>query len=391
MTRNDRSCHAVISSSERFYTRISKEGLLSKDMTDSPSTPVPCRVPGLRVRIAVLTYRRPGDIAAVLPLLRDQAVSGGDEHTEIDIVVVDNDPAGSARPLVTNFAAEHHGVAVHYENETTPGISAARNRALATAVDRDVLVFIDDDERPTPAWLTSLLATYREHRSAAVVGPVISEFEGEPDRWVRAGRLFSRPRLATGTQVDVAATNNLLLDLHQIRALGLSFDPRFGLSGGADTMFTRELHREGGAMTWSDDAVVIDVVPRQRSTMRWVMLSRTARRLYLERSRPRARRVEEGPHKASADSQWSGTAADRGWTLPWSLRNVDAVRLPPSAWPSDCCARVGNAPRRLGLRIPGVQATSPLNADSVGEGLWLASSPVPAVPAGSDPTAALSI
>ena len=157
-------------------------------MTDSPSTPVPRRVPGLRVRIAVLTYRRPGDIAAVLPLLRDQAVSGGDEHTEIDIVVVDNDPDGSARPLVTNFAAEHHGVAVHYENETTPGISAARNRALATAVDRDVLVFIDDDERPTPAWLTSLLATYREHRSAAVVGPVISEFEGEPDRWVRAGR-----------------------------------------------------------------------------------------------------------------------------------------------------------------------------------------------------------
>lgn len=230
------------------------------------------QVRSLRVRVAVLTYRRPADISAALPKLRDQARSVVDEHTVVDIVVVDNDPEGSARQLVSDFARQHADVAVHYENETTPGISAARNRALATADDRDVLVFIDDDERPTPQWLAALLATYREHRSAAVVGPVISEFEVEPDRWVQTGRLFSRRRLPTGTRVDVAATNNLLLDLHQIRALGLTFDARFGLSGGSDTMFTCELHRDGGAMVWNDEALVIDVVPRQRATLRWVLL-----------------------------------------------------------------------------------------------------------------------
>ena len=241
-------------------------------MTVPPPTSIPDRAADLRVRIAVLTYRRPRDIAAVLPLLRDQAGSVIDEHTEVDIIVVDNDPDGSARSFVTSFAAEHRGVAVHYENETAPGISAARNRAIATSGGCDVLAFIDDDERPTPLWLPSLLATYREYRSAAVVGPVISEYDGEPDRWVKAGRLFSRPRMATGTQVDLAATNNLLLDLHQVKALGLEFDPRFGLSGGDDTMFTRELHRAGGRMVWSDEALVIDVVPQHRLTMRWVML-----------------------------------------------------------------------------------------------------------------------
>ena len=151
-------------------------------MTGLTSPPDSGRDLDLRVRIAVLTFRRPRDIAAVLPLLGDQAVSAADERTEVDIVVVDNAPDASARSFVTTFAAERRDVVVHYENETAPGISAARNRALRTAGDRDVLVFIDDDERPTPAWLTSLLATYREHRSAAVVGPVISEFEGEPDR-----------------------------------------------------------------------------------------------------------------------------------------------------------------------------------------------------------------
>lgn len=240
-------------------------------MTVRPSTSLHGRVADLRVRIAVLTYRRPRGIAVTLPLLRDQAVSVIDEHTDVDIVVVDNDPDGSARAFVTSFAVEQ-GVTIHYENETTPGISAARNRALATARDRDVLVFIDDDERPTGAWLLSLLGTYRKHRSAAVVGPVISEFDGEPDRWVRAGRLFSRPRMPTGTRVAWAATNNLLLDLHQVRALALEFDPRFGLSGGGDTMFTGELYRAGGQMVWSDEAVVIDIVPPHRSTFRWVLL-----------------------------------------------------------------------------------------------------------------------
>ena len=229
----------------------------------------------LAVRIAVLTYKRPADIEAALPRLAAQAESvraepGPDGVVQADIVVVDNDPAGSARGFVEIFA-QAASVSVRYENETTPGISAARNRALATADGVDLLVFIDDDERPSDRWLAQLLQTWQEHRSAAVVGPVISEYEVEPSAWVQAGRFFNRRRLPTGTVLDVAATNNLLLDLAQIRSLGLSFDPAFGLSGGGDTMFTRTLHRLGGVMVWCDEAVVIDVVPASRLTRSWVL------------------------------------------------------------------------------------------------------------------------
>ena len=100
--------------------------------------------------------RRPQDIAATLPLLRDQAVSVVDEHTDVDIVVVDNDPDGSARPFVTSFAAEHGRRSLRERDDAWH--LRRRNRALATASDRDVLVFIDDDERPTATWLASLLA-----------------------------------------------------------------------------------------------------------------------------------------------------------------------------------------------------------------------------------------
>jgi glycosyltransferase involved in cell wall biosynthesis len=217
-----------------------------------------------------LTYRRPDDIAAALPQLVSQAASVTDSSTFCDIVVVDNDPEAGARELVCTFAAGAD-IPVHYLHEAEPGIANARNRALASAADVDVLVFVDDDERPSRQWLALLTGTYDKHRCAAVVGPVVSVFAAEPDPWIRAGRFFSRLRRPTGTAVTVAATNNLLLDLGQVRALGLQFDPEFGISGGSDTLFTRQLHRLGGRLIWCDEAVVLDAVPPNRATRSWVL------------------------------------------------------------------------------------------------------------------------
>ena len=50
---------------------------------------------------------------------------------------------------------------VRFVHEPEPGIAAARNRALDESAGADLLVFIDDDERPEPGWLESLVATWR--------------------------------------------------------------------------------------------------------------------------------------------------------------------------------------------------------------------------------------
>lgn len=229
-----------------------------------------------RVVIAVLTYKRPADLAAVLPMLVAQAHEAG-ELAETRVLVVDNDPVGSARTTVGAFddgTPETPGAGstrVEYRNETTPGIAAARNCALTAAADDDVLVFIDDDERPTGRWLFELLSTYRTYGSAAVAGPVISEYEVDPDAWIAAGDFFRRRRLPTGTPLEVAATNNLLLDMHVVRRLGLEFDVDLGLTGGSDTLFTRKIRDAGALLTWCDEAIVIDVVPASRLTRSWVL------------------------------------------------------------------------------------------------------------------------
>jgi succinoglycan biosynthesis protein ExoM len=225
--------------------------------------------------IAVLTYRRPEDIALALPRLGVQAMSGdggrSPDGRPATVLVVDNDPEASARPIVEQLAGTLPPGLVRYVHEPKPGIAAARNRALAEAAASDLLVFIDDDETPSEHWLAQLVELQRSTGAAAVVGPVISEYEHEPEPWIEAGRFFRRRRLASGSRLDVAATNNLLLDLHQIRAMQLHFDERFGLSGGSDTLFTRQLVQRGGAMLWCDEAVVVDRVPAARLTRGWVL------------------------------------------------------------------------------------------------------------------------
>ncbi|GGL87418.1 glycosyltransferase [Nakamurella endophytica] len=230
-----------------------------------PTGPVAAGLPAGSppVVVAMLTYRRPDDLEAAVPAVLEQARAVEPPAT---LLVVDNDPAGSARQVLQRWAAPD----VRYVHEPRPGIAAARNRALDECPDGALLVFIDDDERPRPGWLAALLQTYREHRPAAVVGAVVSEYDAEPDRWIRAGRFFDRRRLLTGTPTDVAATNNLLLDIAVVRRAGLRFDDRFGQSGGSDTLFSRQLSQVG-ALIWCDEAVVVDRVPVSRLTRSWVL------------------------------------------------------------------------------------------------------------------------
>ncbi|RLP68957.1 glycosyltransferase family 2 protein [Mycetocola reblochoni] len=223
--------------------------------------------------VAVLTYRRPREISAILPALVAQ-LGTVPEGWGARVLVIDNDPDGGAEETVDAVRRRLvGGEDIGYRHEPTPGIAAARNRALDTALaeDADVLIFIDDDERPQEGWLAALLAAHERYRGAGVAGPVESTFEAEPDAWVRAGRFFERRRPVSGTLLGLAATNNLLLDLPTLRRTGLRFDNAFGLVGGSDTLFTRSLVGAGGQLRWCAEAVVTDVVPAARVTRGWVI------------------------------------------------------------------------------------------------------------------------
>jgi hypothetical protein len=130
---------------------------------------------------------------------------------------------------------------------------------------------IDDDERPRDHWLSALVTTWEQSRPALVSGRVVAEYNGPLDPWIAAGEFFHRRNLPTGSEIDVAAAGNVLLDLRQIRAMNLRFETNLGLRGGEDTLFSRELHRRGGRMIWCAESVIVDQVPAGRMTRRWVL------------------------------------------------------------------------------------------------------------------------
>ena len=98
-------------------------------------------------------------------------------------------------------------------HEPAPGIAHARNRALDETVDDELLIFIDDDERPLDGWLAAMLDAYARHRPAGVTGPLFPEYETDPDPWLLAGGFFVRREFPDGHRVPAAGSGNLLLDL----------------------------------------------------------------------------------------------------------------------------------------------------------------------------------
>lgn len=223
------------------------------------------------VRVAVLAYRRPDDIAAITLLLLAEAEQAQREGWWVSVLVVDNDPDAGARSIVAQLG---DNPLLAYVHEPRPGISAARNRALRECDDWDLLVFIDDDERPSQGWLTRLLSTQCRYKADVVADPMQSRLGSDADEWVVQGGFFQRCHrqgLKTGDRITAAATNNLLLDLRTVRRLNLTFFEPFGLTGGEDSLFTRRLHSSGAKMVWCADAVVTEDLPTHRATRRWVL------------------------------------------------------------------------------------------------------------------------
>jgi glycosyltransferase involved in cell wall biosynthesis len=220
----------------------------------------------ISVRIAIPTFRRPAGIRRALEGVVPQVAALNDGGEVVaSVVVIDNDPDASAREIVEGF-----GVA--YEHEPAPGIASVRNRSLDACSDQTAIILMDDDEVPEPGWLETLVGVYRSTGADGVAGRVVTTFPDEVPEWVLVSGAFRRPQRRDLQVIDEAASNNLLLDMDAVRRSGLRFDPDFGLTGGSDSLFTRQFVEWGAHLRWSDHAVMIEQEDEERFTRGWVRM-----------------------------------------------------------------------------------------------------------------------
>jgi len=162
--------------------------------------------------------------------------------------------------------------------EHRPGLSHARNRALAACDDEDVIAFLDDDSIAPPGWLPSMHEAWERAaaRTACLGGPIRPRFEppGRPS-WLTDALLPVVTALDHGPEpldLDPNVTTvygaNVSFRCGPLRAVG-GFDPGLGHRGartgfGEEDAAERALHRSGWGVRYDPAPWVEHVIAPER-------------------------------------------------------------------------------------------------------------------------------
>ncbi|MDJ0734023.1 MAG: glycosyltransferase family 2 protein [Nostocaceae cyanobacterium] len=223
------------------------------------------------ISVCIITYKRPEGLKRLLKSL-NQLTFKSIEVPQIEVVVIDNDSAGLTVQFCQQMQSEFKWL-LKTGIEPQRGISYARNRAIATAdKNADFIAIIDDDEVPKPQWLEQLLLVQQEYNADVVAGPVLPYFPNEnTPNWVKKGKFFDSERYSTGTQIDVAYSNNVLTRGEILRKIDPVFDERFALTGGEDSHLFMRLYKSGYKFVWADEAIVYEWIPKTRTNLKYIL------------------------------------------------------------------------------------------------------------------------
>ena len=244
------------------------------------------------VAVIVPTLRRPESLERALRSLFAQT---GVADRVVAIVVVDNDPVGSAAATVESLRTSSPWP-LTYVHAPRPGVATARNAGLA-ATSAPLIAFLDDDEAASPGWLAALLEAQVNSGADAVFGPITGR---APDAvaWLKPWleRFFGREGPARTGLIDhpFGCGNSLM-----VRATALPgpapFDAGTDQAGGEDDALFAALASRGGRFGWAADAWVEEFAPAHRATLNYALA--------------RAFAYGQGPSQtAAAAGNWPGVA-----------------------------------------------------------------------------------
>lgn len=220
------------------------------------------------VAVIVPTLRRPESLERALRSLFAQT-GVADRVTEI--VVVDNDPAGSAAAGIDMLRTVAPWP-LAYVHAPRPGVATARNAGLG-ATRAPLIAFLDDDEAASPGWLSALLKAQEASGADAVFGPITGRApEAEP--WLKPylERFFGRMGPETNGLIEApyGCGNSLM-----VRATALPgpapFDAAADQAGGEDDALFAALKSRGGRFGWAADARVEEFAPAHRATLGYAL------------------------------------------------------------------------------------------------------------------------
>jgi len=225
-------------------------------------------IPSRDVLIAIPTFQR----SAALKNVLETTLQRLNKTYPVSLLVVDNNPTPQEKNMVMAFAKTSN-VPIHYIHEPSPGVSNARNAAVAFAKTR-YLAFLDDDMEITSAWIDELVKTASESGLGVIFGPIIAKFPDAADpRNLYLSPFYSRTLESYSTvKIDSPfGTGGCLIDLMQGQHATPPFAIELNESGGEDDIFFSTLEKTGVEFGWAEDALCYENVPPERVTRDYII------------------------------------------------------------------------------------------------------------------------
>lgn len=215
------------------------------------------------VSIVIPTFRRPDRALSAARSALTQLTP----H-DFEVVLVDNDPAGSALPKLRNLAIDAPRIVVLHEPRA--GVAHARNAGVRAARG-ELIAFLDDDEVASETWLNELVRVQAETKADAVFGPVRTKI-AEPvvahEDFYTA--FFARdPGLPEGATSDVFGCGCSLIRREALLAEPFSVE-RNEIGGEDDLLFER-MRAAGRTFAWAPGASVWETPEPARVSLRYTM------------------------------------------------------------------------------------------------------------------------
>jgi glycosyltransferase involved in cell wall biosynthesis len=241
------------------------------------------------VSIVIPTFRRPEQAVEAARSALEQDYAGA-----FEIVLVDNDPGGSALDLLGAVRADaKHSVAIVYEPRA--GVANARNAGVRAASGK-FIAFLDDDEVAQPRWLSELMRVQAATRADVVFGPVNTKLAPTHKRH----RDFFEDFFSRDPDHEEGLIRTYYgCGCSLIRREALPSDSPFSAErneiGGEDDLLFETLKAKKARFAWAPTAYVFETPDPTRLTLKY-----TLRRAFALGQGPVARAWRSRPRKSKA-------------------------------------------------------------------------------------------
>lgn len=215
--------------------------------------------------VCVATFNRPKLLRKLIQSLFDQKKI---DDITLEIIIVDNDAEKSAKEIVAEFS-NTSSITISYYEQPIQNISLTRNMALDMS-SGNYIAIIDDDETADQYWIRNLIDAAVRFNADAVFGFVIPVFDPKITQWKKQREIYFLPMGKTGDPPLFCYTTNCLINADKVNKINLRFDPKYGLTGGEDSVFFDLLSKYQSKYVVCREAISYEVVPQYRTELKFI-------------------------------------------------------------------------------------------------------------------------